>query len=100
MKRYRNGEIWDFEHEMSVNGSKQVVLGLDGGTTSTVCVCMPLLSYKDPLPDPLPVLAKAVAGCSNHNSVGGINSKFLTFCFILESIFLLVSGYVSSFIMH
>ncbi|KAK8490941.1 hypothetical protein V6N11_024148 [Hibiscus sabdariffa] len=40
MKRYRNGEIWDFEHE-------------------------PFRS------DPLPVLARAVAGCSNHNSVGG-----------------------------
>lgn len=72
MKRYRNGEIWDFEHEMPVMGSSnEVILGLDGGTTSTVCICMPLLPVSDPLPDPLPVLAKAVAGCSNHNSVGG-----------------------------
>ncbi|KAI6698769.1 hypothetical protein NL676_018888 [Syzygium grande] len=71
MKRYRNGEIWDFEHEMPVMGSSnEVILGLDGGTTSTVCICMPLLPVSDPLPDPLPVLAKAVAGCSNHNSVG------------------------------
>ncbi|KAF8040826.1 hypothetical protein BT93_B2910 [Corymbia citriodora subsp. variegata] len=71
MKRYRNGEIWDFEHEMPVmGGNNEVVLGLDGGTTSTVCICMPLLRVSDPLPDPLPVLAKAVAGCSNHNSVG------------------------------
>ncbi|XP_030543865.1 N-acetyl-D-glucosamine kinase [Rhodamnia argentea] len=69
MKRYRNGEIWDFEHEMPVMGN-EVILGLDGGTTSTVCICMPLLPVSDPLPDPLPVLAKAVAGCSNHNSVG------------------------------
>lgn len=69
MKRYRNGEIWDFEHEMPVTGN-EVILGLDGGTTSTVCICMPLLPVSDPLPDPLPVLAKAVAGCSNHNSVG------------------------------
>ncbi|KAI3827093.1 hypothetical protein L1987_01157 [Smallanthus sonchifolius] len=44
-----------------------VVLGLDGGTTSTICVCMPLLPN---LPDPLPVLGRAIAGCSNHNSVG------------------------------
>lgn len=71
MKRYRNGEIWDFEHEMPVvGGNDEVVLGLDGGTTSTVCICMPLLRVADPFPDPLPVLARAVAGCSNHNSVG------------------------------
>ncbi|KAK6142599.1 hypothetical protein DH2020_022947 [Rehmannia glutinosa] len=88
MKRYRNRQIWDFEHEVNmaaaysngvindieflnrgVNGRK-VVLGIDGGTTSTVCICMPLIPFAQPLPDPLPVLARAVAGCSNHNSVG------------------------------
>ncbi|KAA8526186.1 hypothetical protein F0562_008075 [Nyssa sinensis] len=69
MKRYRNGEIWDFEHEMPVVG-QEVILGLDGGTTSTVCICMPVIPFTDPLPDPVPVLARAVAGCSNHNSVG------------------------------
>ncbi|KAI3457666.1 hypothetical protein Pfo_014329 [Paulownia fortunei] len=75
MKRYRNGRIWHFEHEVtaaaqsngdtndkmlncsSVDG-REVELGIDGGTTST------------PLPDPLAVLARAVAGCSNHNSIG------------------------------
>ncbi|KAK3001649.1 hypothetical protein RJ639_020389 [Escallonia herrerae] len=68
MKRYRNGEVWDFEHEMQLRGvEREVILGLDGGTTNTVCVCMP---FADRLPDPLPVLARAVAGCSNHNSVG------------------------------
>ncbi|KAF5183650.1 N-acetyl-d-glucosamine kinase-like, partial [Thalictrum thalictroides] len=72
MKRYRNGEIWDFENEMSVNGDGgEVILGLDGGTTSTVCICMPIMPFSlNLLPDPLPVLARAVAGCSNHNSVG------------------------------
>ncbi|XP_022885760.1 N-acetyl-D-glucosamine kinase-like isoform X1 [Olea europaea var. sylvestris] len=88
MKRYRNGEIWDFEHEkIAVGGAfirensifnvnkmthsgRKVILGIDGGTTSTVCVCMPLIPFTQPLPDPLPVLARAVAGCSNHNSVG------------------------------
>lgn len=72
MKRYRNGEIWDFEDEMPVSpDGSEVVLGLDGGTTSTVCVCMPFFPLSDrPLPDPVPVLARAVAGCSNHNSVG------------------------------
>lgn len=71
MKRYRNGEIWDFEHEMPLRREgAEVILGLDGGTTSTVCICMPLIPFSDRLPDPLPVLARAVAGCSNHNSVG------------------------------
>ncbi|KAK6259389.1 hypothetical protein SCA6_013863 [Theobroma cacao] len=70
MKRYRNGEIWDFEHEVVVASNRQVILGLDGGTTSTVCICMPIMPFSDTLPDPLPVLARAVAGCSNHNSVG------------------------------
>ncbi|CAL5406836.1 unnamed protein product [Camellia sinensis] len=69
-KRYRNGDIWDFEHEMAVAASREVVLGLDGGTTSTVCICMPLIPYTDLLPDPIPVLARSIAGCSNHNSVG------------------------------
>ena len=43
MKRYRNGEIWDFEDDMAVSdghggGENGVLLGLDGGTTSTVCI--------------------------------------------------------------
>ena len=71
MKRYRNGEIWDFEHDVPMAGKKKVILGVDGGTTSTVCVCMPIMPFSAPLPDPLPLLARAVAGCSNHNSVGG-----------------------------
>ncbi|XP_039053587.1 N-acetyl-D-glucosamine kinase-like [Hibiscus syriacus] len=70
MKRYRNGEIWDFEHEVAMATNRPVILGLDGGTTSTVCICMPIMHFSDPLPDPLPVLARAIAGCSNHNSVG------------------------------
>lgn len=67
----KNGEIWDFEGEMPAKVDAGVVLGLDGGTTSTVCVCMPLFPFFSSLPDPLPVLARAVGGCSNHNSVGG-----------------------------
>ncbi|KAF3320560.1 N-acetyl-D-glucosamine kinase-like protein [Carex littledalei] len=42
-----------------------VVLGVDGGTTSTVCVCLPH-GYTEPVK----CLSRAVAGCSNHNSVG------------------------------
>lgn len=60
----------------------KVMIGVDGGTTSTVCVCMPLLPFSDihNLPDPLPLLGRAVAGSSNFNSVGGIyNSETLKF---------------------
>ncbi|XP_028805257.1 N-acetyl-D-glucosamine kinase isoform X1 [Neltuma alba] len=71
MKRYRNGEIWDFEYEMPLaDGASGVVLGLDGGTTSTVCICMPITPFSHPQIESLPILARAVAGCSNHNSVG------------------------------
>ncbi|XP_042401989.1 N-acetyl-D-glucosamine kinase-like [Zingiber officinale] len=67
MKRYRNGEIWGFESQVPPSPDGGVVLGVDGGTTSTVCVCLPASC---PLPEPLPVLSRAVGGCSNHNSVG------------------------------
>lgn len=49
-----------------------VILGLDGGATSTICVCIP---YSDQPAAPVRILGRAVAGCSNHNSVGG-NSLF------------------------
>lgn len=86
-KRYRNGEFWDFEREMEISGvgmSRQVILGLDGGTTSTVCICMPFVPFTDEMPDPLPVLARAVAGCSNHNSVGGMQLiiVYVLSCFV------------------
>ena len=73
MKRYRNGQVWDFESEMPVSrDGSDVILGLDGGTTSTVCVCLSAaMRFCDRPPEALPVLARAVAGCSNHNSVGG-----------------------------
>ncbi|XP_008812119.1 N-acetyl-D-glucosamine kinase-like [Phoenix dactylifera] len=70
MRRYRNGEIWNFESQTPAGGAG-VILGLDGGTTSTVCVCLPAaMPLASALPDPLPILSRAVAGCSNHNSVG------------------------------
>ncbi|KAB5534967.1 hypothetical protein DKX38_018053 [Salix brachista] len=47
-----------------------VILGVDGGATSTVCVCIPLFSSSKTLAYPLPILGRAVSGCSNHNSVG------------------------------
>ncbi|XP_012830491.1 PREDICTED: N-acetyl-D-glucosamine kinase-like [Erythranthe guttata] len=75
MKRYRNRRIWDFEHELKMvdrddDDVKKVILGIDGGTAHTVCICMPFIPFTHHLPDPLPVLARTVAGCSNHNSVG------------------------------
>ncbi|XP_039116903.1 N-acetyl-D-glucosamine kinase-like isoform X1 [Dioscorea cayenensis subsp. rotundata] len=71
MKRCRNGEVWDFESEMP-EGDRGVILGLDGGTASTVCICMAagMPAPSGLLPEPFPVLARAIAGCSNHNSVG------------------------------
>lgn len=54
---------------MSARDTSDVILGLDGGTTSTVCICM-AMPFSNHLPDTLPVLARSVAGCSNHNSVG------------------------------
>ncbi|KAI3776048.1 hypothetical protein L1987_45808 [Smallanthus sonchifolius] len=72
MKRERKGEVWDFEHELpggSGGGGQKLILGLDGGTTKTICVCMPIIP-STPNHSP-PVYARAVAGCSNHNSVGG-----------------------------
>lgn len=72
MKRCRNGEIWNFEDDMPVSdGGTDVLLGLDGGTTSTVCICMPVIPFSHSQLQSLPILARAVAGCSNHNSVGG-----------------------------
>lgn len=78
---HSNGEVCSSQKEQegahqNGHGSDGVVLGLDGGTTSTVCVCMPLLPLSDHnLKNPLPILARTVAGCSNHNSVGESASK-------------------------
>ncbi|KAG5053283.1 hypothetical protein JHK87_005481 [Glycine soja] len=75
MKRYRNGEIWEFEDDMGVSDGDGtgVLLGLDGGTTSTVCICMPMIPFSHSQLQSLPILARAVAGCSNHNSVGDVS---------------------------
>lgn len=70
MKRCRNGELWDFEHE--ILGGDDIILGIDGGTTSTVCVCIALSDPRVVSPSmSCPILARVVGGCSNHNSVGG-----------------------------
>ncbi|CAH9145675.1 unnamed protein product [Cuscuta epithymum] len=58
----------------SESNNGEVILGVDGGATSTVCVCLPLLRLPD-IPDPLPILGRALTGCSNQNSVGEHASK-------------------------
>ncbi|EPS70993.1 hypothetical protein M569_03764, partial [Genlisea aurea] len=49
-----------------------VVLGVDGGATSTVCICLPVFpsDHRLDAPDPPPILGRSSTGCSNHNSVG------------------------------
>uniref|UniRef100_A0A0D9XB44 Uncharacterized protein n=1 Tax=Leersia perrieri TaxID=77586 RepID=A0A0D9XB44_9ORYZ len=47
-----------------------VILGVDGGTTNTVCVCLPAAMPPPDSPSAVPVLSRAIAGCSNRNSVG------------------------------
>uniref|UniRef100_J3MVP6 N-acetyl-D-glucosamine kinase n=1 Tax=Oryza brachyantha TaxID=4533 RepID=J3MVP6_ORYBR len=51
-------------------GGGGVILGVDGGTTNTVCVCLPVAMPPPESPAAVPVLSRAVAGCSNRNSVG------------------------------
>ncbi|GAA0160118.1 kinase [Lithospermum erythrorhizon] len=46
-------------------GGEEVILGVDGGATSTVCVCVP-----GDISHPLPILGRAITACTNHNSVG------------------------------
>lgn len=46
-----------------------VVLGVDGGATSTVCVCI-AVPNSGTFHEPPPLLARAETGCSNRNSLG------------------------------
>lgn len=58
----------------SVDEGSSVLLGVDGGSTSTVCVCIeipPSGSFQAPPP----VLAREETGGSNHNSVGDEAAK-------------------------
>jgi hypothetical protein len=73
MQRLTGRDMWDVEECQSPRMGS-VILGVDGGASNTVCVCIPAAM---PFNDPLPVLSRTVAGCSNHNSVGG-NSRAWT----------------------
>ncbi|XP_018467677.2 uncharacterized protein LOC108839405 isoform X1 [Raphanus sativus] len=75
-----------------------LILGLDGGATSTVCVCVPFFPYGDRFPEPLPILGRAVAGCTNRNSVGA--NMFGYACLwgttLIDSTFFLKSVHLST----
>ncbi|KAL3696680.1 hypothetical protein R1sor_010756 [Riccia sorocarpa] len=77
MKRSHVTNVWDFELELSDErngGTKpRVVLGVDGGATSTISI---VLSTTSPASDPQ-VIAKAVAGSSNFNSVSEATAKLV-----------------------
>uniref|UniRef100_A0A0E0EPQ1 N-acetyl-D-glucosamine kinase n=1 Tax=Oryza meridionalis TaxID=40149 RepID=A0A0E0EPQ1_9ORYZ len=65
MGGYENGDS-----PAAAAGDGGVILGVDGGTTNTVCVCLPVAMPPPESPGAVPVLSRAVAGCSNRNSVG------------------------------
>ncbi|KAL6658826.1 hypothetical protein ACP70R_002866 [Stipagrostis hirtigluma subsp. patula] len=65
MGGYENGDS-----PAAAAGEGGVILGVDGGTTNTVCVCLPAAMPPPESPAAVPVLSRAVAGCSNRNSVG------------------------------
>ena len=67
MQRHTGRDMWEAEVCQSPRMGS-VILGVDGGASNTVCVCIPAAM---PFNDPLPVLSRTVAGCSNQNSVGG-----------------------------
>ncbi|EOY25664.1 Uncharacterized protein TCM_027047 [Theobroma cacao] len=43
---------------VAVASNRQVILRLDGRSTSFVFICMPIMPFSKTLPDPLPVLAR------------------------------------------
>lgn len=74
-----------------------VILGLDGGTTSTVCICMAAMPLSNQPPDVVPVLARSIAGCSNHNSVGGFIFIFISLAVYVIWVFLFFFFFLSGF---
>ncbi|KAG8496484.1 hypothetical protein CXB51_009111 [Gossypium anomalum] len=57
------------------SGSGNKLVGLDGGTTSTVYICMSIMPFSNALSNLLPVLAYAIAGYSNRNSIDEYGRK-------------------------
>ena len=78
-------ELWEFEEKLRQNSEKHyglsngnekpaIVLGVDGGATTTISICLSCAPHQN---DPV-VLARAVTGSSNFNSVSGLFRFF--FC--------------------
>lgn len=68
---HASSELWEFESLIAAEPPKsKVVLGVDGGGTCTVCVCV-AAPVVVPLDGSLPLLSRCVTASSNHNSVGG-----------------------------
>ncbi|CAM6105769.1 unnamed protein product [Calypogeia fissa] len=64
------------EHdEISSNGNSKstVVLGVDGGATTTISICLSCLPHQSA--DPI-VLLRAVTGSSNFNSISEATAKW------------------------
>ena len=86
-------ELWDYEQEIGsftsdscddgdgVSDDDGVILGVDGGATSTICVCIAVPSHgHGTFQEPPSILSRAETSGSNHNSVGGLplpgNTKY------------------------
>ena len=86
-------ERWDYEQEIGtftsdscddgdgdgdgdvsrVSDDDGVILGVDGGATSTICVCIAVPSHgHGTFHEPPSILSRAETSGSNHNSVGGL----------------------------
>ncbi len=88
---HASSELWEFESLIAAEPPKsKVVLGVDGGGTCTVCVCVaaPVVARDGSLP----LLSRCVTASSNHNSVGGklfTHSLLCSFVPLLLLLFLL-----------
>ncbi|MFQ6664153.1 hypothetical protein Gotur_031356 [Gossypium turneri] len=77
---------------MAVATNLLVILGLDGGTTSTVYICMSIMPFSNALLNPFPVLTHAITGYSNHNNVDDI---LLVHAIVLDVNFLYITDTVA-----
>lgn len=74
MKRSWSSELWEFERSAEKRDEGRVILGVDGGATSTVAVCI-AVPHTASFQEPPAVVARAETSGSNKNSVGGDAAK-------------------------